>query len=157
MHDPFAMRPFFGYNFGHYLKHWLSMEKPNRQMPKIFHVNWFRKHEGKFLWPGFGDNIRVLDWILRRVDGDDSITTSSPLGLIPTADSLPLDGIGEIDHQRLFDVPTDFWQNEVSAISKYFEEQVGDDLPDAVANELRKLSQRIDGSKTESFRRVSAT
>ena len=74
MHDPFAMRPFFGYNFGHYLQHWLNFEKkPNLRLPKIFHVNWFRKGEtsNQFLWPGFGENSRVLDWICRRVDGDD--------------------------------------------------------------------------------------
>lgn len=74
MHDPFAMRPFFGYNFGHYLDHWLSFgQKPGLSLPKIFHVNWFRKDEetGKFLWPGFGENCRVLDWVIRRVDGED--------------------------------------------------------------------------------------
>lgn len=73
MHDPFAMRPFFGYNFGHYLKHWLSFEKKDGlKLPHIFHVNWFRKDDNnKFLWPGFGENSRVLDWICRRVDGED--------------------------------------------------------------------------------------
>ena len=73
MHDPFAMRPFFGYNFGHYLKHWLSFEKKDGlKLPRIFHVNWFRKDDNnKFLWPGFGENSRVLDWICRRVDGED--------------------------------------------------------------------------------------
>ena len=74
MHDPFAMRPFFGYNFGHYLAHWLSFQKKaNLQLPKIFHVNWFRKdaQSGEFLWPGFGENCRVLDWVPRRCDGQD--------------------------------------------------------------------------------------
>ena len=67
MNDPFAMRPFFGYNFSDYIRHWLSLDKPNHQLPSVFHVNWFKKNkEGKFVWPGFGENIRVLDWILRR-------------------------------------------------------------------------------------------
>jgi len=80
LHDPFAMRPFFGYNFGHYLDHWLNFNKPhkvnnpnnNNKLPKIYHVNWFRKSsDNKFLWPGFGENSRVLDWICRRIDGED--------------------------------------------------------------------------------------
>ena len=72
MHDPFAMRPFFGYNFGRYLEHWLSMDgRKGVRLPRIFHVNWFRRDEaGRFLWPGFGENARVLDWICRRLDGE---------------------------------------------------------------------------------------
>lgn len=83
MHDPMAMRPFVGYNFGHYLNHWLSMEKPSHKMPSIYHVNWFRLNkQGKFVWPGFGQNIRVIDWILRRVNGED-IGVNSPIGILP--------------------------------------------------------------------------
>lgn len=78
MHDPFAMRPFFGYNFGHYLSHWLKFErKDHLKLPKIFHVNWFRKDDnGQYLWPGFGENCRVLDWICRRVDHEDCARVS---------------------------------------------------------------------------------
>lgn len=78
MHDPFAMRPFFGYNFGHYLDHWLNFgKKDGLKLPKIFHVNWFRKgDDGKFLWPGFGENARVLDWICRRVDNEECAVVS---------------------------------------------------------------------------------
>lgn len=83
MHDPMAMRPFMGYNFGKYLNHWLDLEQPGRKMPLIFHVNWFRLNDkGKFVWPGFGDNIRVIDWMCRRVNGED-IADPSPIGLIP--------------------------------------------------------------------------
>ena len=106
MHDPFSSRPFLSYNAGHYIGHWLEMEQPGRRMPKIFHVNWFRRDsqvtiafeteekgelynsilvlQGKFLWPGFGENIRVLDWILRRCsDEKDDIAQMSPVGFIP--------------------------------------------------------------------------
>lgn len=79
MHDPFAMRPFFGYNFGHYLQHWLNFEqKSSLMLPKIFHVNWFRKcqNTGTFLWPGFGENSRVLEWICKRIDNEDIATVT---------------------------------------------------------------------------------
>ena len=81
LHDPFAMRPFFGYNFAHYLQYWHDIQtRPGLTLPKIFHVNWFRKNvEGKFIWPGFGENSRVLEWIFRRVDNED-IADSTPIG-----------------------------------------------------------------------------
>ncbi|KOB70888.1 Phosphoenolpyruvate carboxykinase, partial [Operophtera brumata] len=112
MHDPFAMRPFFGYNFGEYLEHWLSMPQPGRKMPKIFHVNWFRKDDqGKFLWPGFGDNSRVLDWILRRCD-DEPCHTETPLGNVPAADALNTDNLAALDMDKLFreDLPRAMWE-----------------------------------------------
>uniref|UniRef100_A0A646QDX8 Phosphoenolpyruvate carboxykinase [GTP] n=1 Tax=Hemiscolopendra marginata TaxID=943146 RepID=A0A646QDX8_9MYRI len=146
MHDPFAMRPFFGYNFGHYLDHWLSMaKKPNVNLPRIFHVNWFRKDsKGNFLWPGFGENSRVLEWIFRRTEGED-IAQESPIGYIPKSGSLKLDNLSNpVDTNELFRIPKDFWMNEVEEIQKYFEEQVGEDLPDVVGQELNKLRQRIE-------------
>lgn len=76
MHDPMAMRPFMGYNFGHYLDHWVGLDKDGHKVPKIYHVNWFRKADdgrGQFLWPGYGENIRVIDWIVRRLDGEQGI------------------------------------------------------------------------------------
>lgn len=144
MHDPFAMRPFFGYNFGHYLDHWLSFaEKPGLQLPKIFHVNWFRKDKqsGKFLWPGFGENCRVLDWIIRRVENE-NITMDSPIGYLPKRDSFRAEGL-DIDYDKLFDVPKDFWKQEVTSIRKYFDEQVGEDLPKDMNEQLNKLEQRL--------------
>ncbi|KAI2808822.1 Protein kinase C-like 1 [Blomia tropicalis] len=145
MHDPFAMRPFFGYNFGHYLDHWLSFQqKSNLQLPKIFHVNWFRKdaQTGDFLWPGFGENCRVLDWICRRVDGED-IAEKTPIGLIPKRDSFLLNGLTNVDFNKLFDIPQEFWQQEVASIRKYFDEQVGADLPAEIANQLKQLEDRL--------------
>lgn len=145
MHDPFAMRPFFGYNFGDYLQHWLSFgTQENLVLPKIFHVNWFRKGpNNNFLWPGFGENCRVLDWIVRRCDGED-IAKKTAIGLLPKFDALNLDGLNEsVDLEELFSLPQDFWENEVKAIYKYFDEQVNDDLPKEVMNELRALEKRI--------------
>uniref|UniRef100_A0A1B6C147 Phosphoenolpyruvate carboxykinase [GTP] n=1 Tax=Clastoptera arizonana TaxID=38151 RepID=A0A1B6C147_9HEMI len=120
MHDPFAMRPFFGYNFGHYLDHWLSMKKyEGIQLPKIYHVNWFRKSDqGKFLWPGYGENTRVLDWILRRIDGEEGTAKPSAVGYIPTENALQLEGIeNEVDFKQLFDLPKGFWEQEVNLIN----------------------------------------
>lgn len=143
MHDPFAMRPFFGYNFGDYLKHWLSMESRGN-VPKIFHVNWFRKDaDGKFLWPGFGDNSRVLDWIFRRVEGENCYQ-ESPIGLLPAANSINMHGMkSDIDMQKLFDLPKDFWLQEASAIETYFTTQVGSHLPAEIATELSGLKDRL--------------
>lgn len=145
MHDPFAMRPFFGYNFGHYLSHWLSMEKrQNVKLPRVFHVNWFRKDsQGNFLWPGFGENSRVLDWIFRRINNED-VAQESPVGYIPKPDSLNLEGLKEkVNMNELFHIPKDFWLQEVKEIRKYFDEQVNSDLPKEVAAELQKLEERI--------------
>nr|XP_031844676.1 phosphoenolpyruvate carboxykinase [GTP]-like [Nomia melanderi] len=146
MHDPFAMRPFFGYNFGHYLDHWLSMANvENAKLPAIFHVNWFRKGEnGRFLWPGFGENSRVLDWILRRIDGED-IAVESPIGLLPRFDSFNLDNMkDQVDMDQLFKLPKDFWLKEIEQLREYFDAQVGDDLPQAIRSELDALASKID-------------
>lgn len=94
VHDPFSMRPFFGYNFGDYMKHWIDMKKPSRTMPKIFMVNWFRKDDitEEYLWPGFGENIRVLEWIFDRCDNKQDSAEITPIGYIPKTTSLHLDG-----------------------------------------------------------------
>lgn len=144
MHDPFAMRPFFGYNFGHYLSHWLSMSQRSSHLPKIFHVNWFRKSaSGGFLWPGFGENARVLDWVLRRVEGE-SCAQQSAIGYMPTPGSLRIDGLKEsVDMQQLFSLPGEFWRKEVEDVARYFDEQVGDDLPNQISEELDALRKRV--------------
>jgi len=148
MHDPFAMRPFFAYNFGRYLNHWLSMEQRAKNLgaepPKVFHVNWFRKdQQGKFMWPGFGENARVLEWILRRVDGED-VYEDSPIGKLPIKSALNVDGLPNVDMKEMFSLPKDFWVDEVQAIEKYFSEQVNDDLPAEISNELNELRSRIE-------------
>ncbi|XP_019284900.2 phosphoenolpyruvate carboxykinase [GTP], mitochondrial [Panthera pardus] len=144
MHDPFAMRPFFGYNFGRYLEHWLSMEeRKGARLPRIFHVNWFRRDEaGHFLWPGFGENARVLDWICRRLEGEDS-ARETPIGLVPKEGALDLSGLGAIDTTQLFSLPKDFWEQEVRDIRSYLTEQVNQDLPKEVLAELEALEGRV--------------
>ncbi|CAG5082727.1 Similar to Pepck: Phosphoenolpyruvate carboxykinase [GTP] (Drosophila melanogaster) [Cotesia congregata] len=144
MHDPFAMRPFFGYNFGHYLQHWLSMEQvKDAKLPDIFHVNWFRKDASKrFLWPGFGENSRVLDWILRRVEGED-IARDSAIGFIPKDGTLNTEGLKDINLEELFKLPKDFWEKEVKELKEYFDAQVGKDLPVAISTELNNLEKNV--------------
>lgn len=113
-------------------------------MPKIFHVNWFRKgSNGKFMWPGFGDNSRVLDWVCRRVDGEDS-AVKTPIGYVPKSDALNLEGLKEaVDMKELMAIPKDFWVEEVDEIAKYFEEQVNQDLPPEIGNQINQLKERI--------------
>ncbi|CAF1072055.1 unnamed protein product [Adineta steineri] len=148
MHDPFAMRPFFGYNFGKYLSHWLSFgNKPNLHLPKIFHVNWFLKDKqtNEFLWPGFGENIRVIDWIFRRLTNDLSQQASAyktPIGYIP--DQTTLNGIrGNNVNPALLEISTEFWREECKAIRNYFHENVNENLPDEITFELNAFEKRL--------------
>lgn len=146
MHDPFSMRPFFGYNFGDYVSHWLSLGKNKRYtMPKIFNVNWFRKSsKGGFIWPGFGENIRVLDWIFRRCDGEKDIAVKSPIGFLPSENSISLDGLTEeVDMKELFSTPTKFWTEEVAELRQYFSQQVGASLPSEIVEQLDQLEERF--------------
>ncbi|XP_074838913.1 phosphoenolpyruvate carboxykinase [GTP], mitochondrial isoform X2 [Carettochelys insculpta] len=144
MHDPFAMRPFFGYNFGRYLEHWLSMEeRRGARLPRIFHVNWFRKDAaGNFLWPGFGENSRVLDWVFRRVEGEES-AQETPIGYVPREGALNLQGLAKVDFQELFSLPKAFWEQEAREVRKYLTEQVNGDLPPEVRRELEGLESRV--------------
>ncbi|MBN3274925.1 PCKGC protein, partial [Polyodon spathula] len=144
MHDPFAMRPFFGYNFGKYLAHWLSMEhRPQAKLPKFFHINWFRKDEqGRFLWPGFGENVRVLEWMFKRVDGEAEVVPSA-IGYLPAEGALNVQGLGSVNLKELFGISRDFWEQEAREIRRYFEEQVNDDLPFEIEVQLHHLEQRI--------------
>lgn len=144
MHDPFAMRPFFGYNFGRYLAHWLSMEHlPSAKLPKIFHVNWFRKDkQGNFLWPGYGENIRVLEWMFNRINGDDC-AAETPIGYIPAEGTLNLKGLRDVNMEELFEISKDFWEEEVKDIRKYFDDQINADLPYEIDWELNCLEERL--------------
>ncbi|XP_077582493.1 phosphoenolpyruvate carboxykinase, cytosolic [GTP] isoform X2 [Stigmatopora nigra] len=145
MHDPFAMRPFFGYNFGQYLSHWLSMaERPGAKLPKIFHVNWFRKSPtAGFLWPGFGENIRVLDWMFRRLNGQAGAMPSA-VGYLPRLQSLNLEGLGEsVDLEQLFALDGEFWRKEAHDVGQYLATQVNEDLPEEVARQLELLRRRV--------------
>ena len=148
MHDPFAMRPFFGYNFGQYCEHWLSMNKEGRKMPKIFHVNWFRKSNngtGRFLWPGYGENIRVLEWIFKRVEHEDGIAIETPIGYVPTPESFDLSGldIPVKNMEELLSVDPKFFLAETEEIKNYFDENVNDSMPKEIYNQLEKLEERL--------------
>jgi len=153
LHDPFAMRPFFGYNFGDYCKHWLTLQQPGRMMPKIFHVNWFRKADdgkGKFLWPGFGENIRVLEWIFARTDENNNqsekIARKTPIGLMPAEgciDTTGLTDVSKADLDELFRLDKQFWLNEANQIKAYFDENVADSTPDEIYEQIEALQQRV--------------
>ncbi len=144
MHDPFAMRPFFGYNFGEYIRHWLSFQKRDVKLPKIFHVNWFRRSpSGEFLWPGFGENVRVLDWIFRRCDGD-PIATETPIGWVPKLDSLNLEGLKVgIDMNSLVDVDKSYWMADIDESHRYLSEVLNMDMPETMLEQLERIRQRL--------------
>jgi len=145
-HDPFAMIAFCGYNMGDYFKHWLSIGKQGEEkdLPKIFYANWFLKDEkGKFVWPGFGDNIRVLKWIFERTDNINNAETT-PIGYIPKLDSLDTKGLSlsPADYSKLFFVDKEAWKHEVADLEEYFA-QFGDRLPEEIAQELSNLRKRL--------------
>jgi len=142
--DPFAMLPFCGYNMADYFDHWLRMGADEDRLPKIFYVNWFRKGEdGRWLWPGFGDNMRVLKWVVERVQGKaDAVTT--PIGWLPDKLSIDVSGteVTETDLAELLDVDTELWKAEAEALESYWE-QFGDRLPDRLREQLIKLRDRL--------------
>lgn len=144
MRDPFAMRPFFGYNAGHYFKHWLNLQKnENYKLPKIFHVNWFRRDaNNKFLWPGFGENCRVLKYIFDRVEGKD-VAVDTPVGLIPKEGSIDTEGLEKINFDELMSVPKDYWLEQLDDVAQYYDEQFGEDLPSELWEELNNFKQRL--------------
>ena len=143
--DPMAMLPFCGYNMGDYFQHWLDMGKRIPHPPKIFHVNWFRKGaDGKYLWPGFGDNVRVLKWILERVEGRGE-AEETPIGFVPTRNALTLDGlkISPESLRELFRVEPDDWEVDLADTREFFA-KFGSRLPAALSDEYQRLVRRFE-------------
>jgi phosphoenolpyruvate carboxykinase (GTP) len=145
--DPMAMRPFVGYNMGDYFNHWIEMGKNIKNQPKIFNVNWFRTDDnGNFIWPGFGDNMRVLEWIIDRCE-DKVGAVESPIGYLPYPEDICIDGLDDvtIDTVReLLMVDKASWLDDVENI-KAFYKQVGERMPTTLYNELAELEERLKG------------
>jgi len=145
-HDPFAMLPFCGYNMGDYFAHWLNIGTMTDQdkLPRIFYVNWFRKNDdGNFIWPGFGENIRVLKWIIERVS-DKTGAQKTPIGYIPTKDDIDISGL-DLDQDSLdsiLSIDKDKWLKEIENIENYFQ-TFKDNLPSGIQNELAGLKSRL--------------
>ena len=147
--DPMAMRPFVGYDMGEYFGHWLKMGTTIPNPPKIFHVNWFRTDdEGHFIWPGFGDNMRVLSWILDRCEGKVG-ATMSPIGYLPLPEDICVEGLEGISTEtirNLLSVDVDSWLEDVQNIRKFYAE-IGDSVPATMHAELDALEARLLAAK----------
>ncbi|MCC5832352.1 MAG: phosphoenolpyruvate carboxykinase (GTP) [Chlamydiales bacterium] len=145
-HDPFAMLPFCGYNMGDYFGHWLSIGKKTtpEKLPKIYSANWFRKSsDGKFLWPGFGENARVLKWIFERTEGEGK-AEQSPIGYLPAPGALDLSGLqlSKETEGALFHIDREGWLTEVEGMRKYLS-QFKERLPQGVVDQLDQLEKRL--------------
>ncbi|MER7798303.1 phosphoenolpyruvate carboxykinase (GTP) [Microbacterium sp. NPDC096154] len=146
--DPFAMMPFCGYNMADYFAHWLEMGGLASQLPKIYQVNWFRRGaDGRFLWPGFGDNSRVIDWIVRRLQGDAEAVVT-PIGLVPAPGSLNLTGLDvpQEDLDELFSVDTEAWLQEADLTEEFYD-LFGDKTPAELRAQLDALRSRLQAAK----------
>jgi phosphoenolpyruvate carboxykinase (GTP) len=144
-YDPFAMLPFCGYNMGDYFQHWFEMgDKLKDKAPKVFYVNWFRKNsDGKFLWPGFGENSRALKWMCERVDGE-AKAQKTPIGYVPDYTDLDLQGLNVTREnvKELLRVDTAAWKQEIPKMEKFFA-QFGDRLPKRLQNQFEQLGKRL--------------
>ena len=139
-HDPMAMKPFCGYHMADYFEHWIEMGKKAKNPPKIFNVNWFRQDEnGEFLWPGFGDNMRVLDWILKRCAGK-ADAQETAIGYVPYAKDIDLEGLdmSTEDLEKILYIDKERWAKEADEIEGYYE-QFGDRLPKELRDSLETL------------------
>jgi phosphoenolpyruvate carboxykinase (GTP) len=143
--DPFAMKPFCGYNMGDYFQHWLEMgDRLGDKAPRIFYVNWFRKsQDGKFLWPGFSDNSRVLKWMCERVDGK-AEAQETPIGLLPNEEDLDVSGldISDEDMKELMRIDIDAWKAEIPDIENHFS-TFGDRMPERLKQQLQEFRKRL--------------
>ncbi|MBR6737306.1 MAG: phosphoenolpyruvate carboxykinase (GTP) [Clostridia bacterium] len=142
--DPMAMRPFVGYNMADYFAHWIEMGKKTANQPKIFNVNWFRTDdEGNFIWPGFGDNLRVLEWIIKRCKGEVDAKEVA-IGYVPNAEDINIDGLDiDVDTvKELLSVDKETWLEEVKGIKEFYA-QFGERLPKELADELAKLEANL--------------
>lgn len=147
--DPMAMLPFCGYNMADYWNHWLNIGKQKgAKLPKIFYVNWFRKNEaGKFMWPGFGENSRVLKWVFERCNNE-AEAIETPIGNLPTIDAINFGGLDldENDKANLLRVEIDGWLQEIPLIIEYYE-RFGDRVPPELMEEVKQLQQRLEAAK----------
>jgi phosphoenolpyruvate carboxykinase (GTP) len=144
--DPMAMLPFCGYNMADYFAHWLAIGSKSDQtkLPQIFFVNWFRRDEnGRFLWPGFGENSRVLKWVFERIDGT-ADAVSTPIGLLPASGALDVDGldIDDADLEELMRVDVTGWKSALPQIEEHFN-QFGPKLPNQLTDHLKALASAL--------------
>lgn len=137
------MKPFCGYNFADYFAHWLSFDRPNANLPRIFHVNWFRKSDGKFVWPGFGDNMRVLEWIVGRCK-DAVGAVETPIGNLPRREDLNLAGLalGDAEIDLLLGVDREGWAREYAGIAEYLD-SFGARTPAALKQEHARVRDEL--------------
>ncbi|MEP6975960.1 MAG: phosphoenolpyruvate carboxykinase (GTP), partial [Spartobacteria bacterium] len=143
--DPMAMLPFCGYNIGDYFRHWLKTGPRLTNPPLIFHVNWFRKNaEGKFLWPGFGDNMRVLQWIVERCEGRGS-AAETPIGCVPRPEDLDLEGLEGMSAEKLTEllsVNPEEWATESAGQAEFFQ-SLGPNVPEELLAEQKKVAEKF--------------
>lgn len=156
--DSMAMKPFCGYHYGDYFAHWLSFDKPGAKLPKIFHVNWFRKGaDGKFLWPGFGENLRVLEWMINRIE-DQLPGIETPIGILPGEGELKLEGLklDTADLNELLRVDSGGWQTEIAHIGDYLE-TFAPRLPERLRREQQRVTAALYDLNDEPRRKTAAS
>ncbi|KAF1744764.1 hypothetical protein MXB_4783, partial [Myxobolus squamalis] len=142
VHDPFAMRPFFGYNCGDYMQHWLDVGKiPNRKLPLIFNVNWFLKDDNaNYLWPGYGENSRVLKWIHERCQGKSNFLETT-IGNVPKKEFFDVTGLENLNIDKLFEVDHKFWKNELNETRNFFKTVIYKEFPVELDQILKKMEE----------------